>query len=139
VNAVCSYQRVNGDVNSILEASVNAISSLDKPYQPVPFMQTFGRETVDERPQQVSPVRLIMREAKRRLNCFPERSTKQGAAVIPAALMPSQRPYSHLCQLLRQTEPMQNARSIRTDLDPCAHFPQVPSLLVNVHVDARLQ
>ena len=102
-------------------------------------MQTFRREVVDDNAEKIGSMKVIVRKAKCRLNSFTERSMQQGAAVIPATLMPRQRPYSHRCQLLRQTEPMQNARCIWANLDAGTNFSQLQGLLVYVDIESRLQ
>jgi hypothetical protein len=58
-----------------------------------------------------------VREAESCLNCFGEWGTERSPTVVPSALMPSEELYGKTRQPIREPEPMQDARSVRADLD----------------------
>ena len=82
---------------------------------------------------------LVVRGAERRLERLGERRAQQRAAVVPAALMPGQRPHAGRGELVGEPEPVQDARGVRADLDAGADLAQRRRLLVDMDVEARPQ
>jgi hypothetical protein len=68
-----------------------------------------------------------------------ERSSKKGAAVVPAPLMPCQGLHTQPCQLFGKAEAMQNARSVGADLEAGPYLGQRFRLFVHVDIDACTQ
>ena len=82
---------------------------------------------------------LVMREAERVDDRIAERRAQQRPPVVPAALVPGQRAYTHPRQLVGETESMQDARGVGADLDAGADLADGRGLLVDVDVESRAQ
>ena len=78
---------------------------------------------------------LVVREAERRFKRSPERRAQEGLAIVPATLMPGQWSNARPGELLGETEAMQDARGVRTDLNSGADLAQFRRLLVDVDVE----
>jgi hypothetical protein len=54
-------------------------------------------------------------------------------------LVPGKRAHSHLGELFRQPEPVQDAGRVRADLNPGPNLAELAGLLVHVHVESGAQ
>ena len=79
---------------------------------------------------------LVLREAERLDDRVSERRADEGPAVLPATLVPRERPYAHLGQVVREAQAVEDAGRVRADLDPGADLADRARLLVHLHVEA---
>ena len=139
VDAVGAHDDVEVGGGPVGEARLDALPALAQIGQPVTEVQALGGQRIRQRPQQVGAVHLVVREAELRLQRLRQRRAQERAAVVPAPLMPGQRTHAGARQRVGETEPVQDARGVRADLDAGADLAQRRRLLVDVHVQARAQ
>ena len=82
---------------------------------------------------------VIIRCAVCRFDFLAERRTLQGAAVVPPALMHRGRPHARGVHRLLQTQPVQQTRGVRTDLNARADLAEPGRSLVHMDVETGLK
>ena len=101
VDAVGADQRVELGAGAVGETGLDAIAAVDEAVEAVSGVDPLGGERVPQRGKQVGAMHLVVREAERCLERLRQRRAQQGAAVVPAALVPGQRPHPGARQLAR--------------------------------------
>src|SRR5262249_1987945 len=81
----------------------------------------------------------VGRRAEFLLDRWAERGAHQETAVVPAALVEGARPDAAGAEPFGKSEPMQQPRRVRADVDAGADFTQRLCLLINVHVETGPQ
>jgi hypothetical protein len=94
------------------------------------------RQRACENRLHVGAVALVVGEAERGDGSVSERDTQQGTSVVPAPLVPGERPYARLCERRAQAEPVENAGGVRAHNDARADLAQFGCLLVDVRVES---
>ena len=79
---------------------------------------------------------LVVGEAERGLERLGERRLEQGPAIVPAPLVPGERPDAGPGEVVLEAEAVEDARGVRADLHTRADLAQLRRLLVDVHVEA---
>src|SRR4051812_22107253 len=82
---------------------------------------------------------LQMREAEGLLDGVAERGALERAPVVPAPLVPGERPDTDPLELPGEPDPVQDARRVRRDLNPGADLAQPARLLEDVHVETGIE
>jgi hypothetical protein len=88
---------------------------------------------------QIGTVQGIIWCAKSGLDRLTKRRTEQYSAVIPTSLVECGRLDAGLSEPFSKSEPMQEARSVRADIDAGTHFTERCCLLVDMHIETCAQ
>jgi hypothetical protein len=133
------HQRVNTDACAALALGFDIIPVIDQRGDTVPDVKALRSHGARQRVQQVGAMQQVVRKPERGRHDSGDRGTKQDPAIVPAALMPCQRPYAHACQCVGKAEPMQHARSFRADLDARAYVAVCPHAFIDAYIHACTQ
>ena len=136
VDAVGGHQHVRLGALAAREPQLDPVPAVLEAGEAVPDVHPLGGQGAGQRRQQVGAVDLVVREAEGGLERLGERRAQQRAAVVPAALVPGERPDARPRELLGEPEPVQDPRRVRADLDAGADLAQRGRLLVDLDVEA---
>ena len=114
MDSVRADQRVELGPRAVGERRLDAIAVVGECGQPVSEVDPLGGERVLQRGEEVGAMHLVVREAERGLEWFRQRRSQQGPAVVPATLMPRQRPHARALQHAGQPK-RRAARATRSD------------------------
>ena len=136
MDPVGADQHVGGHRVGALEPRLDPVAVVGQADEPVPDMHALRRKRPQKRREQVGAVHLVLREAERLDDRVAERRADERPAVLPAALVPGERPDAHRGQVVREAQAVEDARRVRADLDPGADLADRARLLVHLHVEA---
>ena len=108
MDAVGADEHVGLGAGAVGEAGLHAIAPIVDVDQAVREVEPRGGESRGEGAQQVGAMHLVVREAERRFERLGKRRSKQGAAIVPATLMPRHRLDPGSGQLVGQAQPVQH-------------------------------
>jgi hypothetical protein len=124
---------------SVLEPRLDTIAALSERDQSMSRMQPVRRQRARKRREQICPMHLVVRKAKRVNRRVPERRPQQRAPVVPTALVKGDRTDAHTRKFLGEAEAMQDTRCVGAHLDACTDFAQLSRPFVDVHINAGPQ
>ena len=138
-DAVGGEQHIGLDLDAVVEPCPDLVGVLLDADAAMRQMDTLGWNRLGQHRMQFASMENVMRRAELLLDSVAERRLRQGAAVIPAALMEERRAVRHLGAFLAETQPDQDARGVRPDIDAGADLAEQARLLVDLNVEAGLQ
>ena len=138
-DAVGGDQHVGLDLDAVLELRPHRLAVLLDADAAVRQMHPLARHWPRQHRVQLAAMEDVMRRAELTFDIGGEPRLGQRAAVVPAALMEERRSVGHPGAFLAETEPDQNARGVRADVDAGADLAEQARLLVDLHVEAGLQ
>jgi hypothetical protein len=109
---------------------------IDEAYQAMLDMHALRWQRPKQGHQQVGAVHLIVRKTEGVDDRVRERSTQEGAAILPTALVECERPHTHRRQIVAEPEPVQDTGRVRAHLDARTNLTDRTRLLVHMHVEA---
>ena len=101
-------------------------------------MDPLGRKTRSDNGQQIGAVDRDVRGAVKLLAERVERRALQSAAILPTALVATDRAHSFAVEPFGEPEPAQDARRVRAHIDAAADLGELRRLLVEIHFEAGL-
>src|SRR5262245_55708974 len=136
MDAVGADQDVGGDASVVLEPGLDAVALVGEADEPVTEVDARRREARgDDREQ----VRAVNGQVRRAVELFAERVERrplQRAAVLPAALVSTDRPHGLAVERVAEAEPIENPRGVRPHVDATADLGELGGLLVDLDVEA---
>ena len=139
MNAIGGDQHIEVATDSVLELHLDAISVIAQSRQAMADVHALVRDRRGERVQQVGAVHLVVREAECGFERRGQGRAQQRPAIVPAALVPGHRSHARQREVLGESEAMQDAGGVRTDLHAGPDFAQRGGLLEDVDVEAVAQ
>jgi hypothetical protein len=139
VDAVGAHYHLGLDAGAVSEGCLDVVAVVDQVGELVTEMDPVAGQRPGQGGEQVGPVDLVLGEPEGGLQRSGQRGAQQGAAVVPAPLMPGRRLHASPGQLLGQPEPMQHPGGVGAEVDAGTDLAQHRRLLVHLDVNARLQ
>ena len=136
VDPVRADEHIDLDRRAVLELERDAVAVVDEGGEAVADVQALLRECAHQGGEQVGAVGLVVGEPERVDDGVSQRRVQERPAVVPAALMPRQRPHTHVGECVGQSQPVQDPRRVGADLDTGADLAELPRLLVDLDVEA---
>src|SRR5580704_1909187 len=139
MNSVGTDQCIHRNGSSICEMRFDVVAVIRHVSEAVRNVYPLRRDGARQRAMEIAPMKRIIWSAESALDRLPERGAEQKAAVVPTPLVESQRFDAGPLERVGNPEPMQNARSVRADIDAGPDLAEDAGLLEDLHVESRAQ
>jgi hypothetical protein len=139
MDAIGADQHVSAHADAVVELDVDGSAAIAKSGEAMAAMHTLGRNGGGQHRQHIGTMALMMREAECADHILAERRAQQRSPIVPPTLIPRDGPHAHTGEFIGETVAVQNARSVRADLDAGTDLAQGDRLLIDVDVEAGLQ
>ena len=125
MNAIGADQHIGGDADAVFELRLDPVAVIGEAGQAMAEMQALRGQRGGQHRQHIRAMALVVRIAECRHDLVAERRAQQRAAVLPSPLVPCLRTHAVPGQFISQSQPVQDARGVRADLNAGADFAQM--------------